>query len=133
LACEAALYARIRRCLTWQPRARRVALIENGKKGETMKITYLTLIAGLSTGLAVPAQPVMAQRGQHGFGHQFHQHGQRHRDRERNRTNGSTKERERERERETPNGVVQEQRQEQRTNAAGQTQTRSEERTTPPR
>lgn len=100
-----------------------------GKKWETMKITYLTLIAGLSTGFVVPAQPVMAQHGQHRFGQQFHQHGQHHRERERNRTNGSTKEREREK----PNGVVQEQRQEQRTDAAGQTQTRSEERTTPPR
>src|SRR5215472_12930967 len=104
-----------------------------GKKWETMKITYLTLIAGLSTGLAVPAQPVMAQHGQHRFGQQFHQRGQHHRERERSRTNGNTKERQRERERETPNGVVQEQRQEQQTNSAGQTQTRSQERTTPPR
>jgi hypothetical protein len=89
-----------------------------------MKITYFTLIAALSTGLAVLAQPVMAQPGQHGSGQQFHQHGQRQRERERSRTNGDI----REREREKPNGVIEEQRQEQRTNAAGQTQTRSQER-----
>ena len=97
-----------------------------------MKITYLSLIAALSTGLVGSAQPVMAQRGQHHSGQQFSQHAQRQRERERSRTNGNTKERERERERGKPNGVMEEQRQEQRTNAAGQTQTRSQERTTPP-
>jgi len=109
--------------------------VRKWEKGESMKITYLSLIAGLSTGLAVPAHPVMAQQGQHRSGQQFHEHAQRQRERERSRTNGNTKEREREREREreNANGVVQEQRQEQRTNAAGQTQTRSQERTIQPR
>src|SRR5215813_9314972 len=107
--------------------------VRKWEKGESMKITYLSLIAGLSTGLAVPAHPVMAQQGQHRSSQQFHEHAQRQRERERSRTNGNTKERERERERENANGVVQEQRQEQRTNAAGQTQTRSQERTIQPR
>jgi hypothetical protein len=108
------------------------SVIKRGKKRETMKITYLILIAGLSTGLAISAQPVMAQQGQHRSGQQFNQHAQRERERERSRTNGNVREREREREREKPNGVVVEQRQEQRTNAEGQTQTRSQERTKQP-
>ena len=104
-----------------------ISVIKVGRKGKTinMKITYLSLIAALSTGLVGSAQPVMAQRGQHHSGQQFNQHAQRQRERERSRTSDTTKERERERERERekPNGVMEEQRQEQRTNAAGQTQT----------
>ena len=94
-----------------------------------MKITYLSLIVGLSTGIAASA-PVMAQPGLHHSGPQFHPNAQRQRDRERSFMDGKT--REREREREKPNGVVEEQRQEQRTNAAGQTQTRSQEGTIQP-
>ena len=94
-----------------------------------MKITYLSLIAGLSTGLAVSAPPVMAQGGQHHSGQQFHQQAQHQRQRdlqngvmeqqrqregERHRTlsNGvSEQERQRtgERERTLPNGTVQQQ------------------------
>ena len=95
-----------------------------------MKITYLTLIAGLSTGLAVSAPPVMAQQGQHHVRQQSGQQAQLQQERERSRTSGTMTERERERE--LPNGIIEEQRQEQRTNAAGQTQTRSQERTKQP-
>jgi hypothetical protein len=99
-------------------------------KGKTMKMTYLTLIAGLSVGIAASPQPVMAQKGQHRSGQQSHQHAQGHRERERSRTNGNVKERERERE--NANGVVEEQRQEQRTDGTGQSQTRSQGKTIQP-
>jgi hypothetical protein len=106
-----------------------------------MKITYLSLIAVLSTGLAVLPQRVMAQQGQRRFRQQSNQHAQRQLgERERNgnvqreerqrRTNGNVKERERQREQ--PNGAIEQQRQIQRTDAAGQTQTRSQERTRQP-
>ena len=102
-----------------------------------MKITYLTLIAGLSTGLAISAQPVMAQQGQHRFRQQFHPNAQRQerelqrngktvREERQRRTNGNTSERERQRE--EPNGTVVQQREQERTSPSGQTQTRTQER-----
>jgi len=101
-----------------------------------MRMTYLSLIAGLSMGVALPAQAGPAghaghgSRGLHRYSHQFHLQGYHHR--ERSPTYGNMAKRAREGEREKPNGVVEEQRQEQGTNGAGETQTRLQERTTQP-
>ena len=106
-----------------------------------MKISYLSVIVGLSAGLA-SGQPVMAQGGQHRFRQQSHPHAQRQErelerngkvereERQRRTTSNGTRERERQRER--PNGTVVQQREQERTDAAGETQTRSQERTIQP-
>ena len=118
-----------------------------------MKITHLSLIAAISTGLAVSAQPMMAQKPRSSSSRHVQQNGQNQREHERSGANGDMRERERssangaeererivntgngterERERVKPNGTVQEQRQQKQTNAAGQKQTRSQQRTKQP-
>jgi hypothetical protein len=97
-----------------------------------MKLTYLSVIAGLTICFAFSAKAGHASKGLHRSHQQFHLHGQHQGARERSHTHGNEMKWERERVREKPNGVVEEQRQEQRTNGAGDTQTRSQETTTQP-
>jgi hypothetical protein len=109
-----------------------------------MKVIYLSVVAGLITCFAFPAQAGPGSKGQHRSrnhheaglgsnglhrsGRQFPHHGQHHLERARSHTYGNLMKREREREREKPNGVPEEQ----RTSGAGDTQTRSQEGTTQP-